>query len=126
MNIEYTGRQFTVTDKLRQQAAAAFDQIGKMVGDSVSAHLVLAVDKYRNIAEVTMATRTQEYVARAEADQMEAALHDALAKLEQQVVRYKAKRVTVKRHPHLDGADAELTDAADKPVASWDSGTVTR
>lgn len=126
MNIEYTGRQFTVTDKLRQQAAAAFEQIGKMVSDSVSAHVVLAVDKYRNIAEVTMATRTQEYVARCESAQMETALHDALAKIEQQVIRYKAKRVTVKRHPHLDGSDAVLTDAAEKPVESWDSGTATR
>ena len=126
MKIEYTGRQFTVTDKLRQQAAAAFEQIAKMVSESASAHVVLSVDKYRQIAEVTMATRTQEYVARCEADQMETALHDALAKIEQQVIRYKAKRVTVKRHPHLDGADAELTDASEKPVESFDSGGVTR
>ncbi len=126
MKIEYTGRQFTVTDKLRQQAGAAFEQIGKMVSESASAHVILAVDKYRQIAEVTMATRTQEYVARCESDQMETALHDALAKIEQQVIRYKAKRVTVKRHPHLDSGEAELTDAAEKPVESWDSGNVTR
>lgn len=126
MNIEYTGRQFTITDKLRQQAATAFEHISKMVSESATGHLVLAVDKYRHIAEVTMNTRTQEYVARSESDQMETALHDALAKIEQQVIRYKAKRVTVKRHPHLDGADAELTDAAEKPVESWDSGATTR
>ena len=126
MKIEYTGRQFTVTDKLRQQAAAAFEQMAKMVSDSVSAHVILSVDKYRHIAEVTMATRTQEYVATCESDQMETALHDALAKIEQQVIRYKAKRVTVKRHPHLDSTDEVLTDAADKPVESWDSGSVTR
>ena len=126
MKIEYTGRQFTVTDKLRQQAAAAFEQIGKMVSESASAHVILSVDKYRQIAEVTMATRTQEYVATCESDQMETALHDALAKIEQQVIRYKAKRVTVKRHPHLESADAELTDAADKPVESWDSGSAPR
>ena len=126
MKIEYTGRQFTVTNPLRQQAAAAFEQIAKMVSDSTSAHVILSVDKYRQIAEVTMTTRTQEYVATCESDQMETALHDALAKIEQQVIRYKAKRVTVKRHPHLDGADEELTNAADKPVESWDSGGVTR
>lgn len=126
MKIEYTGRQFTVTDKLRQQAATAFEQIAKMVSESATAHVILSVDKYRQVAEVTMATRTQEYVARCESDQMETALHDALAKVEQQVIRYKAKRVTVKRHPHLDGADEVLTDAAEKPVESWDSGGVTR
>lgn len=126
MKIEYTGRQFTITDKLRQQATSAFEQIAKMVSESASAHVILSVDKYRQIAEVTMATRTQEYVATCESDQMETALHDALAKIEQQVIRYKAKRVTVKRHPHLDSTDEVVTDAADKPVESWDSGTATR
>ena len=116
MKIEYTGRQFTITAPLRQRAEAAFEQIGKMTNDSASAHVILSVDKYRQIAEVTLSTRTQEYVATCESDQMETALHDALAKIEQQVIRYKGKRSTVKRHPHLDAGDIELTDAAAKPV----------
>ena len=116
MKIEYTGRQFTVTAQLREQAAAAFEQIGKMTNDSASAHVILSVDKYRQIAEVTLSTRTQEYVATCESDLMETSLHDALAKVEQQVIRYKGKRSTVKRHPHLDPADIDLTDAAAKPV----------
>lgn len=116
MKIEYTGRQFTITPKLRQQADAAFEQLDKIVSDSASAHVILSVDKYRQIAEVTLATRTQDFVSTCEADQMEAALHDCLAKIEQQVIRYKDKRNGVKRHPHLSPGDEELTPAAVKPV----------
>ena len=119
MKIEYTGRQFTLTPKLRQQAEIAFEQISKMVSDSASAHVILSLDKYRNTAEVTLSTRTQEYVASCESDQMETALHDALAKIEQQIIRYKGKRNTVKRHPHLQAGDDELTDAAAKPVGEF-------
>lgn len=117
MKIEYTGRQFTITAKLRQQADSAFEQISKMVSESASAHVILSVDKYRNTAEVTLTTRTQDYVSSCESDQMETALHDCLAKIEQQVIRYKDKRNGEKRHPHLGPGDEELTPAAAKPVA---------
>jgi putative sigma-54 modulation protein len=99
MDVEYTGRQTTVTKKLKLQTEAGLAQIAKIVGSSGSVHVILATDKYRQIAEITVQTKHQKLVARCEATEMETALHDALAKIEQQAIRHKKKSATIKRHP---------------------------
>ena len=91
MDVEYTGRQTTITKKLKLQAEAGLARIAKIVGNSGSVHVILSTDKYRQIAEVTVQTRHQKLVARCEATEMEVALRDALAKIEQQAIRHKKK-----------------------------------
>lgn len=102
MNVEYTGRQTTVTPKQKKQVEEGISRIAKISGDSGSVHVILTVDKYRHIAEVTFKAKVYEFVATAEGVEMTTALHDALAKLEQQAVRHKQKHTTVKRHPKGD------------------------
>jgi len=102
MAVEYTGRHTTVTVKLKKQAEEGLAQIGKLGGCIVSAHVILTVDKYRHIAEVTMNCKAQSLVATCEASEMSVALHDALAKIEQQVVRHKQRKTTTTRHPKTD------------------------
>jgi putative sigma-54 modulation protein len=102
MDVEYTGRQTTVTRKFKLQTEAGLERIAKIVGHSGSVHVTLSTDKYRQIAEVTVQTRSQKLVARCEAAEMEVALHDALAKIEQQAIRHKKKTATIKRHPKDD------------------------
>jgi putative sigma-54 modulation protein len=102
MDVEYTGRQTTITKKLKLQAEAGLARIAKIVGNSGSVHVILSTDKYRQIADVTVQTRHQKLVARCEATEMEVALHDSLAKIEQQAIRHKKKSGTIKRHPKAD------------------------
>ena len=102
MDVEYTGRQTTITKKLKSQAEAGVEAIAKIVGNSGSVHVILSTDKYRQIAEVTVQTRHQKLVARCEATDMIVALHDALAKIEQQAIRHKKRFGTIKRHPKSD------------------------
>jgi putative sigma-54 modulation protein len=109
MEVEYTGRQTTVTKKLKLQTEAGLARIAKIVGKSGSVHVILATDKYRHIAEITVQTRRQKLVARCEATEMEVALHDALAKIEKQAIRQKKKFATIKRHPKNDVKGAEET-----------------
>ena len=68
MDVEYTGRQTTITRKLKLQAEAGLARIAKIVGNSGSVHVILSTDKYRQIAEVTVQTRHQKLVARCEDD----------------------------------------------------------
>lgn len=98
MDIEYTGRQTIISKKFKTQSEAGLARIAKLVGRTASAHVFLTTDKYRRIAEVTLKTRGQSLVANCEATEMEAALHDALCKLEQQIVRHKQKKTKEKRH----------------------------
>ena len=119
MNVEYTGRQTTVTPKLKQQAESGIARIAKVAGRATSAHVILSVDKYRQIAEVTITAKTHEFVATSESAEMTAALHDALAKVEQQAVRHNQKKATVRRHPKTDlkTASAAISDdLLERPV----------
>lgn len=112
MNVEYTGRQTTVTPKQKRQVEEGISRIAKISGDTGSVHVILTVDKYRQIAEVTLKAKVYEFVAMAEGAEMEAALHDALGKLEQQAVRQKQRYTTIKRHPKDDvkGSAPEFLD----------------
>ena len=119
MDVEYTGRQTTITKKLKLQAEAGLVRITKIVGSSGSVHVILSTDKYRKIADLTVQTRHQKLVARCEATDMEVALHDALVKIEQQAIRHKKRYGTIKRHPKSDSkaAAAEVAAPAAKRTA---------
>jgi ribosome hibernation promoting factor len=111
MDVEYTGRQTTITKKLKLQAEEGIAAITKIVGSSGSVHVILSTDKYRQIAEVTVQTKHQKLVARCEDTDMVVALHDALAKIEQQAIRHKKKYGTIKRHPKSDLKGATEAEA---------------
>ena len=112
MKIEVTGRQTTVTAKLKQQAEDGLQQIATIVGKTGNCHVILTEDKYRKIAEVTVQGKEIEFVATAEGADMSVALHNALAKVEQQTVRHNQKQTVSRRHPKddLKTASAALAD----------------
>ena len=102
MNVEVTGRQTAVTPKLKQQAQDGLQQIATIVGKTGNCHVILTEDKYRNIAEVTVKGKEIEFVASAEGADMSIALHNALARVEQQTIRHNQRQTTVRRHPKDD------------------------
>jgi len=112
MDVEYTGRQTTITKKQKQQVEAGLARIAKVVGNSGNVHVILTSDKYRQIAEITVQTRHQKLVARCESTEMEVALHDTLEKMERQAIRHKKKSATIKRHPKTDVKGASEVVAA--------------
>ncbi len=102
MDVEYTGRQTTITKKLKLQAEAGLARITKIVGNSGIVHVTLSSDKYRRIAEITVQTKHLNLVSRCEATEMDEALRDTLEKIERQAIRQKKKFGTIKRHPKAD------------------------
>jgi putative sigma-54 modulation protein len=111
MDVEYTGRQTTITRKLKLQAEAGLTRIAKIVGNSGSVHVIASMDKYRKIIEITVQTRHQKLVARCESTEIEVAMHATLEKIEQQAIRHKKKYGTIKRHPK-NGAKVQGQDPA--------------
>lgn len=100
MHIEFTGRQFTIPAKLRTMAQERLDDIEQLIGKESTGHVVLTEDKFRKIAEVIVQCKTcNELTAKCEDKDMERALHDALMKVEKQVLRTVKKTVTKRRHP---------------------------
>jgi putative sigma-54 modulation protein len=102
MDVEYTGRQATITKKLKLQTEAGLARIVKILGDAGNVHVILAKNKYSQKAEVTIQTRNQKLVSACESTEMVLALRDALVKIEQQAIRHKKKKMTIKRHGKSD------------------------
>jgi putative sigma-54 modulation protein len=117
MKVEYTGRQITINKKLKAQAEEGLARIAKIVGRTASAHVILSEDKYRMVAEVSVVTGGQTLVATCKSAEMATSLHDALAKVEQQAIRFKQKTTTLKRHPKNDKNETNVAAAeANTPV----------
>ena len=116
MIVEYTGRQFVVSEKYRALAGEALEQIEKIVTKAVSAHVILTAEKYRKIAEVTVMCKGQNLVAVCESADMMTALRDALAKIEQQVIRQRQRTRTSIRHPRSAGLRTPVETPASLPA----------
>lgn len=99
MHIEFVGRHCEITAKLRAHATEYLQRIVLIVPNATSARVILTEDKYRRIAEVELLIPGGDLVAKCEEKDMEQALHDALRRVEQQVVKHKQRDQTVRDHP---------------------------
>jgi len=100
MNVEYTGRQYEVTPAIRKEVESRLTKIRKILGDKFETKVILAVEKRRHKAEITISPRNGPLVAEAQAGDMVAAVNEALEHLEKQAVKYKTRWRTQKRHNH--------------------------
>jgi putative sigma-54 modulation protein len=107
MQVEYTGRQVAVTPALRALAEEGLNRVATILGRSYGAHVVLTAEKYRQAAEITVQSRRHSLVGLCESTSMETALRDAVAKVETQAIRLKAKLREAKRHPKEEKLTAE-------------------
>jgi putative sigma-54 modulation protein len=100
MNVEYTGRHYEVTPAIRKDVESGLTKIRKILGDKFETKVVLAVEKRRHKAEITISPRNGPIVGLAQAGDMPSAVSEALEHLEKQAVKYKTRWRTKKRHNH--------------------------
>jgi putative sigma-54 modulation protein len=100
MNVEYTGRHFEVTPAIRKDVESGLTKIRKILGNKFETKVVLAVEKHRHKAEITISPRNGPLVGLAQAGDMPSAISEALDHLEKQAVKYKTRWRTKKRHNH--------------------------
>jgi putative sigma-54 modulation protein len=97
MNVEYTGRQYEVTTTIRKEVETGLTKIRKILHDKFETKVILAVEKHRHKAEITITARKGPLVGLAQAKDMSIAVNEALDHLEKQAVKYKARWETRKR-----------------------------
>jgi putative sigma-54 modulation protein len=97
MNVEYTGRQYTVTTAIRKEVETGLTKIRKILGDKFETKVILAVEKHRHKAEITISPRNGPLVGLAQAKDMSIAVNEALDHLEKQCVKYKTRWMSKKR-----------------------------
>ncbi len=100
MNVEYTGRHCDITPAIRKEVETGLTKIRKILKDKFETKVVLAVEKRRHKAEITISPRNGPLVALAQAGDMTAAISEAIEHLEKQAVKYKTRWRTKTRHNH--------------------------
>ncbi len=97
MNVEYTGRHYEVTPAIRKEVETGLAKIRKILGDRFETKVILAVEKHRHKAEITINPRNGLLVGLAQAKDMMIAVSEALDHLEKQAVKYKTRWQSKKR-----------------------------
>ena len=99
MDIDFTGRQMNVTQDLRQYIQEHLKKFERLLPGNTKLHVILAREKHRRIAEITVKLRDQTLVGVMETADSRSAIKGALDKLERQAVRWCERRRTKKRRP---------------------------
>jgi putative sigma-54 modulation protein len=112
MNVDYTGRQFDITPKIRKQVEAGLAKLVKIVGDNCSSKVILTAEKQRRIAEITLTKRTKKLVGHGEATDVLVAVDEALGHIETQALKLSTRKRDTKRAAKpvwkTDAAEPEL------------------
>jgi len=97
MNVEYTGRHYEVTSTIRKEVETGLAKIRKILGDRFETKVILAVEKHRHKAEITISPRNGPLVGLAQAKDMTIAVSEALDHLQKQAIKYKTRWQAKKR-----------------------------
>ena len=91
MQINLTGHHVDVTDSLREYVNEKFQRLERHFDHINNVHVILSIEKLRQIAEANMHLNGGEIFANAEATDMYASIDSLVDKLDRQLIRHKEK-----------------------------------
>ena len=97
MNVEYTARKYQITPIIRREVETGLSKIRKILGDRFETKVVLAVEKRRHKAEITINPPNGPIVGLAQTADMKSAVSEALDHLQKQALKHKTKWLSKKR-----------------------------
>ncbi len=97
MNVEFTGRQYEITPMVRKQVEHGLTKLNKILGENFEAKVILASEKHRCKAEITVTVRSNPIVGLAEAGDMIAAVGEALERIERQAIKHRTRWRSLKQ-----------------------------
>jgi putative sigma-54 modulation protein len=91
MEITTTSRRFKLTPELKEMAEKKLGKLNRYSEQVLEAHLVLAQEKYRQIAELTVHGNGYDLTSREENPEMIAAIDRVVDRMERQVKKHQAR-----------------------------------
>ncbi len=113
MKIEFTGRHTEVSAEHRRLAERKLEKLGRVLPGVTRAHVILAVDRRRQTAEISVHSRQLDLMARETSPDLGSSIGAAMDKLTRQAQRQVSRR---RERGHADVARAKVTPSKD-PVA---------
>jgi putative sigma-54 modulation protein len=125
MNVEYTGRQYEITPVIRKEVEVGLNKIRKLLGDQFETKVVLAVEKRRHKAEITISLRNGPIVGLAQTTDMHTAVNEAFDHLHKQALKYKTKWLSKKRKANKKFNGEAEQESIEASVGLTESTSVT-
>jgi len=97
MSVEYTGRQFEITPKIKKEVESGLQKLTRILGDPIKSKVILTAEKQRRIAEITVTRRKKSLVGVAENGDMFVAIGQALDHIEKQALKHNGRKRDTKR-----------------------------
>ena len=108
MQVSVTFRKIDASDTLRNYAEEKLYRIKKYVEDPIEAHVVLSVEKFRHIAEVSINANGLRINGQEETGDMYSAIDMVVDKVEAQIKKYREKlKEAEKRWRHKTVGDED-------------------
>jgi putative sigma-54 modulation protein len=91
MQLNLTGHHVDITDSLRSYVNEKFERLERHFDHINNVHVILSIEKMRQIAEANIHLNGGEIFANAEATDMYASIDSLVDKLDRQVIKHKEK-----------------------------------
>ncbi len=104
MKVEFTARQVRVTKSMQNHAEEALERIGRILGRTARAEVILFAERREHVAEIRLKLRQQTLVAMGRDEAPMGALRKALTHIEQQARRNHERQRDKKRLPREETA----------------------
>ena len=91
MQINLTGHHVDITGSLRDYVNEKFERLERHFDHINNVHVILSIEKLRQIAEANIHLNGGEIFANAEATDMYASIDSLVDKLDRQVIKHKEK-----------------------------------
>jgi len=92
MAISYTFRHMEPSEELRSYVEERVDRLKKYFDSPVDAHIVLTVEKFRHIADMTLSSDGNTTKAVEQTDDMYSSIDQVMDKIEEQLRRFRSKK----------------------------------
>ena len=105
MNLQITGHHLEVTPALREYVTTKLDKVTRHFDHVIDVNVILAVEKLKQTAEVTVHVRGKDIHVESEDSDMYAAIDTLVDKLDRQILTYKQK---VQDHHRADSMNNHI------------------
>jgi putative sigma-54 modulation protein len=91
MEITTTGRRYKLTPEIKEMAEKRLAKLNRFSDAEMEAHLILAEEKFRSIAELTLRAGRNHLVSREESPEMVNAIDGVVDRMERQLKKLNAR-----------------------------------
>jgi putative sigma-54 modulation protein len=99
MQVEFTGRNFTVSPAIKEHTKEHFAKLDTLMKSAFKAHVILSIGKHhKHAAEIVVHWKEHELTSLADSNDMYASVSQAINRLYRQAQKLKGKTIALK-HP---------------------------